>query len=523
MATYVLRPNANWNNNSLFTISGGSGSVHAALADNSDSTFITRTSNTVPAFYEGEFGTTTLSATERVLSVNLRARIVVGTAGNAQFSLGVITDRNGRTVYYSVPITKQNTLALSTVDFALNMTSAPNGAAWTQTLIDNLVFKFADNATATADKTSVYEVYVDVVTTAQPTVTVTAPTGSITNTSFPSVVWTYSDTDGDPQSAYEVKIFDSTTYGASGFSPDTSTPSVQTGIVTSSNTGQTLEADLANSTTYRAYVRVAQLANGVNYFSDWAFSQFSLAVNAPANPSVSAFFDTSSDSVAITVFGRTNVLSVNQASLETNGDGWVALTNCSIARSTAQASDGSASLSVTATAAGDAIATTTTATAFAVSASTSFSATAEFRANSTVRSTAVGIVWRNSAGTTISTTFGTAETDSASAWNQCTVTATAPLNATTALVAVKVISAGSSEIHYVDKIAFHAGTEPFWTRGGFSTFSFDIERSDDSGVTYAAIRNSPVSANTFQIATLNDYEVPLDTTVIYRSKARAEI
>jgi len=523
MATTVLRPNANWNNDSIFTITGGSATVHAALADNDDATFITRTSNTVPASYEGEFGTTTLSATEQVTSVNLRARIAVGTAGIAQFSLGVITDRNGRTVYYSVPITKQNTLSLSTVDFALNMTTAPNGGAWTQTLIDNLVFKFTDNATASGDKTSVYAVFVDVVTTAQPTVTVTAPSGSITTTSFPSVVWTYADTDGDPQSAYEIKIFDSTTYGGSGFSPDTSTPTVETGIVASSNNGQTLEADLANSTTYRAYVRVAQLTNGSNYFSAWAFSTFNLAVDAPANPTVSAFYETDTGSVAVTIFGRTNVLSTNQASLETNTDGWVALTNCSIARSTAQSSDGSASLAVTATASGDATATTTTATAFAVTASTEFSATAEFRANTTARSTAVGIVWRNSSGTTISTAFGTSEADSASAFNQCTVTATAPITAVTALVAVKIISAGTSEVHYVDKIAFHAGDEPFWTRGGFGTFSFDVERSDDSGTTYTAIRNSPVSADTSQIATLNDYEIPIDTTVTYRAKARAEI
>jgi hypothetical protein len=88
MPTYTLRPNANWNNDSLFTISGGSASVHAALADDSDSTFITRTSNTVPAFYEAEFGTTTIAATERVVSVNLRARLSVGTVGQAQLSLG---------------------------------------------------------------------------------------------------------------------------------------------------------------------------------------------------------------------------------------------------------------------------------------------------------------------------------------------------------------------------------------------------------------------------------------------------
>lgn len=523
MATYTLRPNANWNNDSLFTITGGSGSVHAALADNSDTTYITRTSTTVPASYEAEFETQSLSATEKVVSVNLRARISVGTEGSASFSLGVITDRNGRTVSYSVPITKQNTLALGTVDFALNLTSAPNGTTWNQTLLDNLVVKFVDNATTSADRTNVYELYIDVVTTAQPSVTVTAPSGSITNTSFPSVVWTYSDADGDPQSAYEIKIFDSTTYSAGTFSADTSTPTVETGIVASSNNGQTLEADLANSTTYRAYVRVAQLLNGANYFSDWAYSQFSLAVDAPATPTISAFYESNTGSVTLTIFGRTNFLNANQASLETNTDGWVALTNCSITRSTSQASSGSASLALTASASGDMVATTTTATAFTVTANNEFSATAEFRADSTVRSTAVGIVWRNSSGATISTAYGTVETDSSSAWNQCTVTATAPAMATTALVAVKVVSAGSGEIHYVDKIAFHAGDSPFWTRGGFSTFSFDVERSDDSGTSYTAIRNSPVTASSSQIASISDYEVPLDTTVTYRAKARAEI
>jgi len=523
MATVVLRPNADWNNASGFAISGGSASVHAALADNSDLTYITRTSDTVPASYETEFGTTTIGATEKVVSVNLRARIEVGTAGNAQFSLGVITDRNGRTVSYSVPVTKQNTLAISTVDIALNLTSAPNGQVWTQTLIDNLVFKFTDNAKILADKTSVYALYVDVVTTAQPTLTVSSPSGTITDTSFPSVVWAFSDADGDPQSAYEIKIFDSATYGGAGFSPSTSTPTVESGIIVSSNNGQTLEADLANSTTYRAYVRVAQLLNGDNYFSQFAFSQFTLGVNAPASPTISAFYDSGQGNVTITILGRTNVLNVNQASLETNTDGWVALLNCAVARSTAQASDGSASLSLTASASGDMTATTTTATAFTVTPNTNFSATAEFRSNTTSRSTAVGIIFRNSAGTTISTTFGTAEADSSSSFNQCTVSATSPATAATALVVVKVISAGSSEVHFVDKIAFHAGSQPFWTRGGFSTFSFDVERSDDLGVTYTTIRNSPVNASNAQIATLEDYEVPLDTTVTYRSKAKAEI
>ena len=523
MATYTLRPNANWNNASAFTISGGSGSIYAALSDSSDTTYITRTSTTVPASYEAEFGTQTLTSAETVTSVNLRARLSIGTAGLAQFSIGVITDRNGRMVTYGVPVTKQNTLALSTVDLAINLTNAPTGSAWTQTLIDNLVVKFTDGATASADRSSVYELYVDVVTAAQPTVSVTAPSGTITTTSFPSVTWTYTNTDGDPQAAYEIKIFDSATYSGGSFDADTSTATLETGIIASTNDGQTLEGDLANSTTYRAYVRVASLINGSNFFSEWAYSQFSLSIDSPATPTVSAFYDSTSGAVTVTVFGRTNALSANQASLETDTTGWTSLSNCSLTRSTTQYSSGVASLALTATASGDMTATTTSATAFTVTPNTKFSATAEFKAGSVARSCSVGILWRDSTGTTISTSYGTAENDSTSAWNECNVSATAPATATTAMVVIKIASAGSGEIHYIDKIAFHAGDSPTWTRGGFSTFTFVIERSNDSGTTYTELRNSPVSATTSQIATIEDYEIPFDVTVLYRAKARAEI
>ena len=522
MATYTLRPNANWNNASAFTISGGSGSVHAALSDDSDTTYITRTSTTVPASYEAEFGTTTLSASEKIVYVNLRARLSVGTTGQAQLSLGVISDRNGRTVSYSVPYTKQNTFAMATVDTALKLTASPTGEAWSQTAIDNLVVKFTDNATTSADRSSLFELYVDVVTTAQPTVTVTAPSGTITDTTFPSVTWTYADTDGDPQSAYEIKVFDSTTYGSGSFSADTSTPTVETGIVASSNDGQTLEADLADGTTYRAYVRVAQLVNGANYFSSWAYSQFTIDVDAPATPLLSAFFDSTIGAITVTVFGRTNVLSANQASLETNTTGWAAVSNCAIARSTAQASSGNASLELTASASGDMTASTTTATKFTVTPNQEFSAIADFRAGTTSRTTQVGIRYLNSAGSTISTTYGTGISDTSSAWVTASATVLAPPTATHAQVFVKITSAGSGEVHYVDKIAFHSGDMPVFTRGGFSNFKFDVERSDD-GVTYTTVRNSPITADSSQISEINDYEVPLDATVRYRAKARADI
>lgn len=528
MATYTLRPNANWNGDTLFTGTGGAD--YAVLADSSDSTYLKRTDQTIPASYECEFGTQTLSADEQISSVNVRARFYnVAADSLAQFSIGVITDRNGRSVSYGIPISQQGAHSIGTYDLAIKLTSAPTGAPWTQTLLDNLLVKFTDGATGSVilppdpdNRTTLYALYVDVETAPKPSLTVDAPTGTVTDTSFPSVTWTPTFSDGSQQAAYEIKIFDATTYSASGFSADTSTPIITTGVVASTNNGQTLEGDLANSTTYRAYVRVASFINGANYFSNWAYSEFTLSIDSPATPTVSAYYNSTDGSVAITIFGRTNVLTANQASLETNTTGWTATSNCSISRSTAQYSSGTASLALLSAAAGDMTASTN-GTKFPVTANNKFSATAEFKSGSTARACSVGIVWYNASNTIISTAYGTPENDSSSAWNESGVTATAPATATSAQVIVKVASAGSGETHYVDKIAFHAGTTPVWTRGAFGNFSFAVERSADGGTTWTTVRNSPITASSAQIATLNDYETPLDTTVIYRAKARAEI
>jgi hypothetical protein len=282
MATTTVRPNANWSGNALFTLGGGASTAHGALSDTDDATTVQRTSATIPAIYQMEMDTTTLSATEKIDYVNLRIKMSQGVGGNTKISLGVITDRNGRTVSYSVPIVKLGEITTTTIDFVLNLTSAPNGSAWTQTLIDNLVVSLADDGLDATSRATFLEVFVDIVTKPQPTLTVSTPTGTVTTTSFPAVSWAYTNTSGDPQNAYQIKIYDYATYNAAGFSADTTTATLDTGIVISSADGAPLEVDLANSTVYRAYVKVASLLNGVRYFSEWAFSGFTMAVNSPA-------------------------------------------------------------------------------------------------------------------------------------------------------------------------------------------------------------------------------------------------
>ena len=519
MATYTLRPNANWTGAGDFTISGGAASAHAALSDDSDPTYIQKTISTaVPKTVAFDLTTTTLSATETVDYVTIRAKITQGATGRLLASLGYISDRTAKTTSYSQSIEKRGTVTSSTIDFALNLTKAPDGTAWSQTKVDDLVVRFIDYG-AGADRAEILEAYVDVVTTSKPTLTVTAPSGVQTDTSFPTVTWTYADTDNEPQTAFHVKVFTAAQYDASGFDPETSTATVDSEEIISSDPGYTLGEDLANATTYRAYVKVAKTVNDVYFFSDWAFVAFSLSLDAPGVPILSASFSEAQRNVSLTIQGTTNVLTANEASIESTAGGWANDSNTTVARTTSQANDGTASLSLTANSAANMV--VRLAGTYIVLAGQSYAAISAFRADSTGRSVAVGIRWINSSNATISESFGTNITDSSSSWASATVVANAPTGAVSARVLLRVTSPGNGEIHYADSIAFHPGTSGVFTIGGYTNLNFVVERASDG--TYVEVRNSPVTAGVYQSASLTDYEANVGGVATYRVKARGTI
>jgi hypothetical protein len=519
MTTYTLRPNGNWTGSADFTIAGGAGSAHAAVSDDTNGTYVQKTSSAAtPKTIAFDLGTTTLSATETVNYVTVRAKMTQGSTGRLLASLGYISDRTAKTTSYSQSIEKRGTVSSATIDFALNLTTAPDGTAWSQTKIDDLVVRFIDYG-AGGDRAQIIEVYVDVVTTSKPTVTVTAPTGTQTDTSFPTVTWTYADTDNAPQTAFRVKVFTAAQYNASGFLPETSTATVDSQEIISSDPGYTLGTDLANATTYRAYVKVAKTVNDVYYFSDWAFSGFSLSLDAPGVPILSASFNGTTRSVSLTIQGTTNLLTANEASIESSAGGWVSDSNTTVARTTGQFNDGAASLSFTANSAANMV--VRLAGTYNVLAGQSYAAIGSFKANSTGRSVAVGIRWIDSSSATISESYGTNVTDSSSAWTSATVVATAPTNAVTARVLLKVTSPANGEVHFVDSIAFHPGTTAAFTIGGYSSLTFVVERTSDGS--YVGIRNSPVTAGVYQSASLTDYESNVGGVSTYRVKARGTI
>lgn len=160
----------------------------------------------------------------------------------------------------------------------------------------------------------------------------------------------------------------------------------------------------------------------------------------------------------------TNLLSANQASLETDTSGWAAGSSTSIARNTTQASDGIASLAITRN--------STTGSALAVSTNVSvnggqaYAAYAEFKAATTARSCQLGINWYDASSVFISTSSGGTTADTTSAFIGVSVLGTAPSNAAFASISLVVIAAVATEVHYVDKIQLKLGTSIAWTAGG---------------------------------------------------------
>lgn len=302
MAITTVLPNATASGAALYAITGGSATEHAALSDASDSTFIMKEVAIVgSASIIFDFGTTTISASQRVKRVRLRARCSTPTSvGKINVYLGSRID-NANYFYSGLAIRGTNTSPATFVGPFFN--SAPNGTAWNQASINGLRAKVEEYKDST-DIGKIYELFIDVDISAQPTVTVSAPTGTITTTAAPDVTWTYTDTDNETQAFYQIKVFSAAQYGAGGFNANTSTPTTNSGEIASSDQTAVI-GELLRPATYRAYVRVAKSINGSPFWSEWAFSQFTISYTAPTIPTMLVAWSDTLGRASFTLTGAT--------------------------------------------------------------------------------------------------------------------------------------------------------------------------------------------------------------------------
>ena len=156
------------------------------------------------------------------------------------------------------------------------------GAQITDSTVDpddiSVTLKFASEAGLAGDLIA-STLYAECIYVEKPTLTVDAPTGTITDTTNPTVSWTATlDTDGGAQFAVGVKIYSEAQYTDPGFDPDTSTPVTSTSFF-GQDTSWRSDTALADGD-YRAYVKVYQYYHE----SDWDYEAFTVAVLRPGLP-----------------------------------------------------------------------------------------------------------------------------------------------------------------------------------------------------------------------------------------------
>jgi hypothetical protein len=168
--------------------------------------------------------------------------------------------------------------------------TATTGTA-AQDIVNRLVLWFQDGAAASsADRAYFYEAWMEVVTAALPTATVTGIDGdtsapyAVTTTSRPTVTWTHAQADGYTQAAYRVKVFT-----AAQANPDTAAGAVwDSGTVNSASGSAQITTDLINNATYFVYVKTRTYTSTANddgwslWGSGTAASGISFTVSLPA-------------------------------------------------------------------------------------------------------------------------------------------------------------------------------------------------------------------------------------------------
>lgn len=300
--TFVqLRPDGDYSYSGT-GVSGINSPLYSNLNDNSDSTYVGLFGSVAPfgaKYYVAGIASTTLpaGAVPKYVQGIARLRVNAVTWGGTPTQPVYVIDSMIANGFYTLTYD-----GITIADYAsLGSTGAFQnyyGAAWAgvvapsqaQNFVDNLLFEIqtwpgfgSSNDNASFD---VSEVYVYLTYATVPVAAVSAPSGSITTTTTPTMTWSHTPgVDGDVQSQYQVRVFTAAQYGIGGFDPGSSPATYDSSIVYGAASSLVLPS-LTNGTTYRAYVQTAQSINGAPHFSAWAFSGFSISVTAPVITSV---------------------------------------------------------------------------------------------------------------------------------------------------------------------------------------------------------------------------------------------
>lgn len=311
-STVTLRPNSTVQQGSWTVV--GAANAHTALSDNVDTSYVQLTPRCRTETVRLKVGVPapSLPAGARIFSVGVRARVqmVVTPAPQPKCLCwfecsrpqNIITTIVQFVVFLLIWLLcprHPTTASWTTVQLEYR-TSDPDGNPWTVDSFTNFRVNLGRDD-INANPLRISEIYVDVNYSQQSTLSVTAPTGTVTDTSRPTVKWSYASPQSDPQEQYQVAIYTAAQVAAGGFAPFVTTPVNGTnGFILGEESQWTAGVELVNGS-YSAYVQTRQAWAGLGTFEGpIASTTWTQSINgAPAAVLQSATFDSTNNRVVL--------------------------------------------------------------------------------------------------------------------------------------------------------------------------------------------------------------------------------
>lgn len=306
MAKVTLTPDKD-NASASWPVAGSFANRWEALADSSDTTYVENTGGS--ASLALGFTNFTLPALSQVRHIDWLARLRFPDYSTGDTDKATFYEANENAGAYVV----ERVLDDIRVDSDVGNSSAANLSIWTttspepdyemvrydQTLVNNRAITVVRN-TGT-ERLQILRVWLEVTYNEAPIVTVAAPASVAT--SRPTITWSHTDPENDAQDRAVVKVFSAAQYGAGGFAPETSTPTWSTEILGGTQSA-VVGVDLQNGTTYRAYVKVADVGSSGRYgywsgAGSGAYNEFTIALTPPPTPTLTATAEPSSSRVLL--------------------------------------------------------------------------------------------------------------------------------------------------------------------------------------------------------------------------------
>lgn len=364
----------------------------------------------------------------------------------------------------------------------------------------------------------------------------TNPATPITTTNRPAITGTYNDTDGDPSTFIQAKVFSEAQYSAAGFDPLTSASIWDSGtanavaVANAATFSITPGVSLSPNINYKAYVRANEETSPTRWGAYAASGVFTITVapgvvyDPPAAPEVQSITtDQTLQRLIVAWQGRDNLLTRNQASGDTGTLGLepdVNLTAGNLVRDTTTFLQGGAAFKMTPTTLATTMSARSVRTAsrgpFPVTPGRTYTGLGSSRSASTGRAAQLLIRWFTAGGSasTTPTTTGSTTTNNSTGFTAHVVSAAAPADAAWAELVTQVVT--PSEAHYWDNLSFAPGSSTAWARGGLAyevgalSDSFDRANSavaigtadGANGGTWSALRGTwGISSNkAYQVA-----------------------